>query len=71
MKEKIVTEFSGPWKEFRVNNLMSQPDMGKALGMCTRAIQGIEWGEHNPSFKSQIRFRDFKKKIESAKLGDE
>lgn len=44
---------------------MSQKDFAKALGMCTRAIQGIEWGEHNPTFRSQLRFREFKKNIEA------
>jgi DNA-binding XRE family transcriptional regulator len=47
------------WKQTRKAMLLSQTEFCAALGLHERTVQGIERGEHPPSWVSQRRFRDF------------
>jgi transcriptional regulator with XRE-family HTH domain len=45
---------------------MSQTQLATALGLALRTIQGIELGEHRPSYTSRLRFHELRKRHEKA-----
>jgi DNA-binding transcriptional regulator YiaG len=53
------TKTAQRWKSTRQRMLLSQTEFSLALGMHKRTVQGIERGEHPPSWPSQRAFREF------------
>lgn len=55
-------DYAREWKAFREANDMSQATLARVLGLVLRTVQGIELGEHKPSFTSRSRFNELKRR---------
>lgn len=58
------TDHASEWRAFREANDMSQATLARVLGLVLRTVQGIELGEHRPSYTSRMRFRELKRRYE-------
>lgn len=59
--------YSEEFRAFRKENDLSQQMLSKALGIVLRTVQGIELGEHKPSYTTRFRFKALRKRYEEAK----
>ena len=57
-----LSRFGAEMREWRKQNLLSQRDFALAIGVVVRTIQGIEAGEHKPSFNVYRKFRELKER---------
>jgi DNA-binding XRE family transcriptional regulator len=62
------TDFATDFKRFREENDMSQAMLARTLGLVLRTVQGIEAGEHRPSYTSRMRFKELKRRYEQARM---
>lgn len=56
------TDHASEWRAFREANDMSQATLARVLGLVLRTVQGIELGEHRPSFTSRMRFKELQRR---------
>lgn len=57
-----LSTFGAEMRQWRKRNLLSQKAFALAIGVVVRTIQGIESGEHKPSFNVYRKFRELKER---------
>jgi len=59
-------DYQKEFRAFRGTNDLSQAMLAKAMGLTLRCVQGIELGEHKPSYTTKFRFKALKRRYEEA-----